>query len=850
MTSRGGPRPVPAAACAGGRSPGEPRLSPDGSAFASVTRSSPVAGGTGATVVVVSAITGAGDGAGGRTVVAADPEPATRGGVLAWLTTGQLAYVTRAGDVAVAAVSDASTFFAYPEDPGSATAVVSEGDGTVRVVATGIEGGASALASSPDGTRLAFVADTRAVCVVPATGGPVEVVADATDFALDPCWSPDGLRLAWHEWDVPSMPWDSSRIVMADATPGGAPPVVVAGGPGVSVQEPRFAPDGSALAFLCDAGGWCNLWIAGPDGSRPRPLVLDEHEHGGPVWGGGQRSFAWSPDSRSIAFTRNEAGFGRLCVVGVATGAVRELSRGVHTSLTWAGGTIACVRSGARTPTTVVGIDPVTADRRVLTPGVSPELEAAAGWMSEPESVEWEADDGAVVHGRLWRPPDELRGHGPPPLLVWLHGGPTDQRQVTFDPRLVFYLSRGWAVLHPDPRGSTGWGRDWAQGLREGWGEVDVADVAAGAAAAVDRGWGDPARLVAMGGSAGAMTALLLAARDPDRWAAVVALYPVVDLLDLAATTHRYEAHYTVGLVGPLPATAERHRTRSPRHRADRITAPVLLLHGSADPVVPPTQSAELAAELRARGVAVEHHVYEGEGHGWRSAATTRDELERTEAFLAGHGLTPSVQNQFPGAARRAAIGAMTTTFCPGCGAEYEHGVAVCPGCGILLASDDALVYEMDGWEPGERAALGRLLADAAIAHRWDGDDLFVPEGAEEQVDGLMDRVEFPDALEAVAAEDDADMDDEAVYAVMSDLFMVADRLAMEHSVDVELAGDLVVATAAASAAGVPYGVEPASWKQVQQLAEGIVVAIEAEADDEVVVREAASLRDLLRRMV
>lgn len=618
--------PLPAAACAGGRSLSEPCLSPDASAVAFVAGDA-----DGARVVVVDLASVFGlrpekelsaRRTAGERVIAADPEPADRGGVLAWLADGgRLAYATRVGDVAVARSA-----------------------GGARLVASGVEGGASALAASPDGSRLAFVAGTRAVCTVGVDGAPVEVVGDGADFALDPAWSPHGERLAWMEWDVPAMPWDAARIVLGRPTPGAGATVVVAGGPDVSVQEPRFAPDGSALAFLCDAGGWRNLWVARADGTHPRPLVVDDHEHGGAVWGGGQRSFAWSPDSGSIAFTRNEGGFGRLCVVDVASGSVRELCRGIHSSITWAGGTVACLRSGARTPTSVVAIEAATGERRVVATGPHPDLVAAASSMAEPEVVEWRAPDGAVVHGRLWPPPAGAAGERPPPLIVWAHGGPTDQRQVTFDARLAFFATRGWAVLHPDPRGSTGWGRAWAQGLRERWGEVDVEDVAAGAEAAVERGWADPARMVAMGGSAGGMTALLLAARDPDLWAAVVALYPVVDLLGLAATTHRFEAHYTVGLVGPLPESAGRHRARSPLARAGRIAAPVLLLHGSADQVVAPAQSAELAAVLRARGVVVEHHEYDGEGHGWRSSATVEDELERTEAFFERVGLAQGSQ--------------------------------------------------------------------------------------------------------------------------------------------------------------------------------------------------------------
>ncbi len=189
----------------------------------------------------------------------------------------------------------------------------------------------------------------------------------------------------------------------------------------------------------------------------------------------------------------------------------------------------------------------------------------------------------------------------------------------------------------------------------------------------------------------------------------------------------------------------------------------------------------------------------------------------------------------------------MATSFCPACGAEYVATARICPACGVLLDDSDTVVYEMDGWEPAERADLDQILDAAAVPHRWQDDDLVVPGADEAKVDALMDTVEYPDALEA---EEDDDIDDEAAYRVMSDLFVAADQMAAERVVDVELAGDLVTASAAASSAPPPYGVDSHAWTQVQQLAEGIVAAIEVEADDEVVAREAASLRDLLRRFV
>jgi dipeptidyl aminopeptidase/acylaminoacyl peptidase len=194
-------------------------------------------------------------------------------------------------------------------------------------------------------------------------------------------------------------------------------------------------------------------------------------------------------------------------------------------------------------------------------------------------------------------------------------------------------------VLVPDYRGSTGHGRAFAQALAGRWGELDVADVAAGLRQAAAAGWGDPRRLVVMGASAGGFTTLGVLAAQPDLCAAGVDLYGPADLLELDETTHRFEAHYLHSLIGPLPQFVDRYRKLSPLHRVEAITAPLLILQGDHDKVVLPAQSRAVAERLQALGRVVELHVYDGEGHGWGRPETVIDELERTESFLRRHVL-------------------------------------------------------------------------------------------------------------------------------------------------------------------------------------------------------------------
>jgi dipeptidyl aminopeptidase/acylaminoacyl peptidase len=473
---------------------------------------------------------------------------------------------------------------------------------------------------SPDGRYVAYILDDAEVWVLSLDDGRAcRVDAGGADFCFDPVFVSNGV-VAWQAWSVPDMPWDAAVLMRATVTGEQREPVRSVG----AVQQPRLMADGR-LACIRDDHGWLNVWCG------DEPLIAEEFEHAGPTWGPGQRSFVGSPDGRHLAFTRNEGGFGRLCVRDLITGDVRQVGRGVHGQLTWEAGRLAALRSGACTPTQIVVYD--TRDWSRVVVAVGP----VSGWenepLAEPILVAAVAEDGLSVPGRLY-PADTNSGR----LLCWLHGGPTDQWQVTFMPRIAYWRALGWNVLVPDHRGSTGHGRDFQQALRGRWGEADVADVAAMLRYAHEDGWGTPESTTLIGGSAGGFTALGVAATSPHLIAATIAAYPVCDLIDLAERSHRFERHYTDSLVGPVADAADLLRRRSPVAYAPQLAArPLLIMHGDSDPVVPVEQSKVLAERVAACGGDVELHVYAGEGHGFRQPANQLDEYARIEAFLRRH---------------------------------------------------------------------------------------------------------------------------------------------------------------------------------------------------------------------
>ena len=518
-------------------------------------------------------------------------------------------------------------------------------------------GHAASPAVSPNQRWVVFVhayEDVDCLAIVDAEGRAwPKKLAEGADFYMQPCWHPQGDRVAWVEWNHPQMPWDGSLLKTATVQTGsdGIPRLqdirTLAGGETIAVFQPAFSPDGRHLAYVCNETGWSNLYLYDLNDDRHRMLTADGADVGQPAWQQGGRTYGFARDGSALYYVRNEAGFRRLWRYDVQAATTADLHAGLESytyleqpTLSPAHDTLACIASSSTVPARIVTLplgekSPAVRVRKRSASESVPEQE-----FSRPRSVSWPTADGTTVHG-LFYPPSSFRyqGIGLPPAIISIHGGPTSQAVTSFHPATQFFTTRGYAVLQVNYRGSTGYGRDYTAALDGTWGVYDVEDAVSGAGYLAEQGWVDGGKLVVMGGSAGGYTVLQALVNRAGFFKAGISMYGISDLFALVATTHKFEARYLDRLIGPLPQAANLYRERSPLFAADAIRDPVAVFQGEIDQVVPKAQAEAIVASLASRGVPHVYHVYEGEGHGWRKTETITHFYGAVEAFLRQHVL-------------------------------------------------------------------------------------------------------------------------------------------------------------------------------------------------------------------
>jgi dipeptidyl aminopeptidase/acylaminoacyl peptidase len=465
--------------------------------------------------------------------------------------------------------------------------------------------------------------------------GQTEVLVTGPDFVSDPRPSPDGRSLAWLQWNHPDMPWDAAQLVVRTPDTGDT---VVAGGPGESAVQPVWAPDGSLL-FLCDRTDFWSLYRWRPDVGIETVLDVGS-DIGGPQWMFGQSRYALLADGRiALAFSR--AGSDRLGVL-TEDGDLRELDLpyGTFRYVTAQGTAVDCVAGGPSSEPVVLRVDGDAGSVEVLRPARDLGLDPA--WFSTPEHVTFPTEDrdtGIDSAHALVYPPTNPTASAPegerPPLLVFVHGGPTAGVTPVLNLEVQYWTSRGFCVADVDYRGSTGYGRRYRDALRGRWGEIDLDDVVACARFLADSGRVDPNRMAIRGGSAGGYTTLAALTLRPGVFTAGASHFGLADLSAFVAETHKFEARYLDSLVAPWPSGADVYAARSPINHVDALDTPLAVFQGEEDEIVPPDQAEIIVAALRDKGVPHAYLLFPGEQHGFRKAENIRAALDGELSFYA-----------------------------------------------------------------------------------------------------------------------------------------------------------------------------------------------------------------------
>jgi dipeptidyl aminopeptidase/acylaminoacyl peptidase len=249
--------------------------------------------------------------------------------------------------------------------------------------------------------------------------------------------------------------------------------------------------------------------------------------------------------------------------------------------------------------------------------------------LATVQPITFPASDGTAIPGYLTLPPGSDGKNLP--TIVMPHGGPGARDEWGFDWLAQFFAARGYAVLQPNFRGSTGYGNKWFQNNGfQSW-KVAIGDVNDAGRWLAKQGIAAPGKLAIFGWSYGGYAALQSAVADPDLFKAIVAVAPVTDLDALKAETLNYANH---DLASAFIGSGPHIREGSPAQNAGRFKAPVLMFHANRDLNVDVAQSRLMAERLRGAGKSVEYVEYKDLDHQLEDDGVRADMLDKSDAFL------------------------------------------------------------------------------------------------------------------------------------------------------------------------------------------------------------------------
>ena len=447
----------------------------------------------------------------------------------------------------------------------------------------------------------------------------------------DPAWSPDGKSLAFtsnRSKPDPDATYNSDIwVVAADNNDKGAHPLQITTNPGED-DHPAWSPDGMWITYATSLDTKLFYYATKHVGLSPAtggdPKVLT-------------RSFdrmasapRFAPDGQSVYFIADDDGTQTLCRVQIADGAVTRVMGGRIT-----------VESFAVTKDGALAASVSTPDRPYeLFTAPGGQLQRLThindGWLARfkvapAEYVSFKSKDGTTVHGYLYRPVDYVPGKKYPAILK-PHGGPVEEYEAEFDDLAQLFAANGYAVLFPNPRGSTGYGQDFCKAIFADWGNKDFQDDMAMVDYAIAQGVADPDKLGVGGHSYGAISTDFIIAQT-DRFKAATSWAGAAEFTSLWGHDE-YVREYTFELGYPWENHALWDRLGS-FWKVKNIHTPTLFLGGNVDWNVPILGSEQMYEALKALGRDTLLVVYPDEYHEFTTPSHIKDRNERYLAWFA-----------------------------------------------------------------------------------------------------------------------------------------------------------------------------------------------------------------------
>ncbi len=485
---------------------------------------------------------------------------------------------------------------------------------------------------NPDGNRFAFAANRRTagsfdVYVRRRDTDEADLVAETGGWFDVLGWSPEGERLLLRETHA-SLDHD---IHVLDIKSGETSLVTPFDGE-ARYTSVNWGPEGKAAYLVTDFDA-DTQYLARVPIEEP---TIETVENGGD-WN--VDGLALHPTGR-IAYGRNVDGYTELTVGELDGDSIREFPRpnlpdGVIGEVTFAPSAdrfAATVTTRAQAPTVyVVNVGTGEAERWTAPSNAGIPREE----FVSPDLVRFESFDGLEIPAFFSVPEGETPGKTP--VIVDLHGGPESQRRPSFDYIRPYLVNRGFAVLEPNVRGSTGYGKEYAK-LDDGRNRLDAArDVKAGVEWLVERDIADPERIIAFGQSYGGYLALTCLARYPDCWSAGVSISGFTDLVTFLENTGDWRREIREAEYGTLADDRAFLEEISPLTQADDIAAPLLMVHGANDPRIPVAEVENFVETVRVGGTTAEKLVFEDEGHGINHRKNRIRTYRKLVSFLNEH---------------------------------------------------------------------------------------------------------------------------------------------------------------------------------------------------------------------